>query len=179
MNLKLNEPPGEIVPLLNEPLSLVTVWGDCVVFLQITVVPGATVSEVGLKVKLPLLSVVIDTTTVEAGVGEGFGCGVGVGTICVGAGVGVGVRGAGVGVDAAHVGDGVGLLAVGDGRSAVDVGDGGSGVFVAPLVEELTAVGEDEAGTAFEPLSPPQAVMMTTKQNSRRATLARRPDREL
>ena len=179
MNLKLNEPPGEIVPLLNEPLSLVTVWGDCVVFLQITVVPGATVRAVGLKVKLPLLSVVMDTITLEACVGEGFGCGVGVGvgTICVG--VGVGVRGAGVGVDAARVGDGVGLLAVGDGRTAVDVGDGGSGVFVAPLVEELTAIGEDEAGAAFEPFSPPQAVMMTTTQNSRRATQARRPDREI
>ena len=110
MNLKLNEPPGEIVPLAKGPLMLVTVCGTCVIFFQITVVPGVIVSDAGLKVKLPLLSVVMETTTVAGGVGEGvgFGDGDGVGTICVGTGVGVGMRGVGVGV-------GVGLLAVGDG----------------------------------------------------------------
>jgi hypothetical protein len=85
---------------------LVTVCGTCVIFFQITVVPAAIVSDAGLKVKLPLLSVVIETTTVGGAVGEGVGLGVGLGvgfgvgdgegTTCVG--VGVGMRGTLVGV---------------------------------------------------------------------------------
>ena len=104
MNLKLNDPPGEIVPLSKAPLLLVTVCGAVVIFFQITVVPGAIVSDDGLKVKLPLLSVVMETTTAGGCVGEGVGLGVGlgvgegVGTTCVGVGVGVGMCGTVVGV---------------------------------------------------------------------------------
>lgn len=43
------------------PSSLVTVWGACVILVQVTFVPTLMVSVAGLKAKLPLLSVVIVT----------------------------------------------------------------------------------------------------------------------
>src|SRR3989442_982471 len=56
---------GVLSPELNVlRSSLVTVCGVCVVFFQITVVPAFTVSVLGLKVKVPLLSVVIITVCV-------------------------------------------------------------------------------------------------------------------
>src|SRR2546427_1821766 len=76
---------GVLSPELNVlPSSFVTVCGVCVVFFQITVVPTFTVSVLGLKVKVSLLSVVIITicvgpfagvvaVTVEARVAEGDG----------------------------------------------------------------------------------------------------------
>ena len=97
--MKLYVPPAGIVPL-PKPLP-VTVWGAEVVFFQTTVVPTLIVIVEGLKAKLPLLSTIIDTTTVT---GTGVGVGVGVGT-GFGVGVGVGFATVGVGV----VLDGVGL----------------------------------------------------------------------
>jgi hypothetical protein len=44
------------------PSSLVTVWATDVTFFQVTVVPALIVMVAGLKVKVPLLSVVIMTT---------------------------------------------------------------------------------------------------------------------
>src|SRR5437016_3291705 len=56
---------GVLSPELNVlPSSLVTVCGVCVVFFQITVIPVFTVSILGMKVKVPLLSVVIITICV-------------------------------------------------------------------------------------------------------------------
>ena len=85
MNLKLNDPPGEIVPLPNE--LPVTVCGADVVLFQMTVVPMLMFRVCGLNAKAPLLSVVIVTTTVGAGVGVGVGFG------RVGVGVGDGAEG--------------------------------------------------------------------------------------
>jgi len=89
VNLKLNDPAGEIVPLPNE--LPVTVCGAEVVLFQMTVVPAETFSACGLNAKVPLLCVVIVTTIVSAdfGVGVGFG----------GVGIGVGFETVGVGVD--------------------------------------------------------------------------------
>ena len=68
VNVKLNVIfvfMGVLSPELNVlSSSLVTVCGVCVVFFQITVVPALTVSVLGLKVKVPLLSVVIITVCV-------------------------------------------------------------------------------------------------------------------
>lgn len=63
VNVKEKVAPGAIgveSPELNVvPSSLVTVWGVCVEFFQMTVVPTLMVSEAGLKVKVPVLSKVI------------------------------------------------------------------------------------------------------------------------
>lgn len=57
---------GVLSPELKVLLAsrLVTVWGVWVEFFQITVVPTLMVSVLGLKTKLPLLSVVIATAWV-------------------------------------------------------------------------------------------------------------------
>jgi len=57
---------GVLSPELNGLFAsrLVTVWGVCVVFFQTTVVPTFMVKLFGLKIKLPLLSVVIMTVCV-------------------------------------------------------------------------------------------------------------------
>ena len=53
---------GLAVPESNDvPSSLVTVWGAPVIFVQTTVVPTGIVSDAGLKVKVPLLLVVMVT----------------------------------------------------------------------------------------------------------------------
>jgi hypothetical protein len=135
VNLKLNDPPGEIVPL--PKVVPVTVCGAEVLLFQVTVVPAATFSAWGLKAKAPLLCVMIVTTTVGAGVGVGFG----------GIGVGLGLK---------TVGVGVGLDSVGVGVGRDDVGDGAEGVFVVPTIVVLPAVGV--VVTVEVLLSPPQAV---------------------
>ena len=100
--MKLYVPPDGIVPL--PKLLPVTVCGAAVVFFQTTVVPTVTFTVEGLKAKLPLLSTIIDTTTVMgAGVGIGFGVGVGAG-LGVGVGVGLGLETVGVGVGFVGVG---------------------------------------------------------------------------
>jgi hypothetical protein len=142
VNLKLNDPPGEIVPL--PKVVPVTVCGAEVLLFQVTVVPAATFSAWGLKAKAPLLCVMIVTTTVGAGVGVGFG------------GVGVGFGGIGVGLGLKTVGVGVGLDSVGVGVGRDDVGDGAEGVFVVPTIVVLPAVGV--VVTVEVLLSPPQAV---------------------
>lgn len=139
VNLKLNDPPGEMVPLPNE--LPVTVCGAEVVLFQITVVPVLMFTTCGLNAKAPLLSVVIVTTIVATGfgVGVGFGC----------VGVGVGLETVGVGVGRTGVG-------VGFGRVGVGVGDKAEGVFVVPTVVVLALVG---AGvTVAVLLTPPHAV---------------------
>ena len=139
VNLKLKDPPGEIVPLPNE--LPVTVCGAEVVLFQIMVVPAVTFRACGLNVNAPVLSVVIFTMTVETCVGVGVGfCGVG---------VGVGLETVGVGVGRACVG-------VGFGRVGVGVGDGAEGVFVEPTVIVLASVGAGVAVAVL--LSLPHAV---------------------
>jgi hypothetical protein len=135
VNLKLNDPPGEMVPLPNE--LPVTVCGAEVVFFQITMVPAVMFRACGLNENAPVLSVVIVTTTVETCVGVGV-------SLC---GIGVGVGLETVGVSRAGVG-------VGFGR--VGVGDGAEGVFVVPTVVVLGLVGAGVAVAVL--LSPPHAV---------------------
>lgn len=137
--MKLNDPPGEIVPL--PKVAPVTVWGAEVLLFQMTVVPAVTLSAWGLNAKEPLLRVMIVTTIVGAGVGVGFG-GVGV---WVGVGLGLKTVGVGVGLDS---------VGVGVGRDAV--GDGAEGVFVVLIIVVLATVGV--VVTAVGLLSPPQAV---------------------
>ena len=85
-----NVPPcgamGLAAPESNdEPSSLVTVWGALVIFFQTTVVPTGIVSVLGLKVKVPLLSVVIVTVIVLAVVvGAVVAVGAGAATVAVG-----------------------------------------------------------------------------------------------
>jgi hypothetical protein len=142
--LKLNVPPGEIAPLPN--VLPVTVWGAPVLFFQTTVVPMAILRLVGLNVKLPLLSVVIETiTTVGIGVGVGFAC----------VGVGVGLCGIGVGVGSGR-GEGVGVRPAG-----FAVGEGVGSVCVRLTTTVLVVVGEDVAVLVV--LSPPQATSTTTR----------------
>jgi hypothetical protein len=66
VNLKLKVPPWALIGLAVPesklfPSSLVTVWGAPVIFVHVTVVPTEMVSVAGLKVKEPLLSVVMVT----------------------------------------------------------------------------------------------------------------------
>lgn len=151
--MKLNVPPGEIVPLPNA--LPVTVWGADVLFFQTTVVPTAILRLAGLNVKLPLLSVVIETVTiVEAGVG--FGVGVGFTSVGVGADL------CSVGV---HVGSGRGE-GVGVRPAGFAVGEGVSGVCVRLTAIVLTNVGEGLAVLVV--LFPPQAATMTTRTASKR-----------
>lgn len=57
---------GLLMPESNDlPSSLVTVWPVPVVFFHTTAVPALIVNEVGLKAKVPLLSVIIMTVCVE------------------------------------------------------------------------------------------------------------------
>jgi len=138
VNLKLNDPPGEIVPLPNE--LPVTVCGAEVALFQITVVPAVIFRACGLYAKVPLLCVVIVTTIVGAGVGVGVGFS--------GVGIGVGFETVGVGVNLCGVG-------VGTDRVGVGLGDGAEGVFVVPTMVVLAFVGADVAVAVL--LSPPHA----------------------
>jgi hypothetical protein len=145
VNLKRNDPPGEIVPLPNE--LPVTVCGAEVVLFQITVVPGVIFRACGLNVKTPLLSVVMVTTTVGTCVGVGVGfCGVGVGD-------GFGGIGVGLGLDIVGVEVGLGEFDVGP--VGLGVGDKTNGVFVRPTFCVLVTVGSVLAVVVL--LSPPQA----------------------
>jgi hypothetical protein len=157
VNLKLNDPPGEIVPLPNE--LPVTVCGADVVLFQMTVVPMLMFRVCGLNAKAPLLSVVIVTTTVGAGVGVGVGFGR--------VGVGVGLETVGVGVGRASVG-------VGFGRVGVGVGVGAEGVFVVPTVIVLALVGAGVAVAVL--LSPPHAVNVINSAAIKRPHQATRLD---
>jgi len=153
VNLKLNDPPGEIVPL---PKVLpVTVWGAEVLLFQMTVVPAVTFSAWGLNAKEPLLSVIIVTTIVGAGVGVGVGLGE--------VGVGVGFFGVGVGLGLKTVGVVVGLDSIGVGRDVV--GDGVEGVFVASTIVVLATVGVVVIAAGL--LSPPQAVNTINSDTNR------------
>ena len=149
--MNLNDPPGEIVPL---PKVLpVTVWGAEVLLCQMTIAPLVILSVCGLNANIPLLSVVIVTTTVgdEVGVGVGFdSVGVGLGLETVGVGFGLG----GVGVKPDR--DDVGVSPGG-----IDVGDSADVVFVV-----LAIVG---AGVAIAVLlSPPHAVKTTNSASIKR-----------
>ncbi len=157
VNLKLNDPAGEIVPLPNE--LPVTVCGAEVVLFQITVVPAVIFRACGLNAKVTLLCVVIVTTTVGAGVG-----------------VGVGVGGVGIGVGLETIGVGVGLCGVGVGtnRVGVGVGDGAEGVFVVPTIVVLAFVGADVAVAVL--LFPPHAAKIINSAANKRLYQAMRTD---
>lgn len=167
VNLKLNDPPGEIVPL---PKVLpVTVWGAEVLLRQMTIAPLVIFSVCGLNANIPLLSVVIVTTTVgdEAGVGVGVGfdsVGVGPGLETVGVGFGLG----GVGVKPGR--DDVGVCPGG-----IDVGDSVDGVFVVPALVVLAIVGAGVAAALL--LSPPHAVKTTNSASIKRLDQAKLLDK--
>src|SRR5579863_1053154 len=73
----------------DEPSSLVTVCGAPVIFFQTTVVPTGIVSVLGLKVKVPVLSVVMVTVIVLAMVVGGVvAVGDGAATVAVGVAAG-------------------------------------------------------------------------------------------
>ena len=110
---------------------------------------------VGLNVKLPLLSVVIETFIT---VGAGVGLGVGVGFTDVG--VGADLWGVGVGVGSGR-GESAGVRPAG-----FAVGEGVGGVCVRLTSIVLTAVGEGVA--VLVALSPPQAANVTTRTASKR-----------
>jgi len=157
VNLKLNDSPGEIVPLPNK--LPVTVCGTEVVLFQITVVPAVIFRVCGLNAKAPLLCVVIVTTNVGAGVGVGFG----------GVGIGVGLETVGVGVGLCGVGIGIGTDRVG-----VGVGDGAEGVFIVPTMVVLAFV---RVGIAVAMLlSPPQAARTINNAANKRLYQAMRLD---
>ena len=154
VNLKLNNPPGEIVPLPNE--LPVTVCGAEVVLFQITVVPSVMFRACGLKVNAPVLSVVIVTTTFETCVGVGVGfCGVGEGDGFGGIGAGLGLEIGAVEVGLGNVDVGPGLVVVGINPFGSDVGDKSDGVFVRATLDVTATVGSVLAVTVL--LSPPQA----------------------
>lgn len=161
VNLKLNDPPGEIVPL---PKVLpVTVWGAEVLLCQTTIAPLVIFNVCGLNANIPLLSVVIVTTTVgdEAGVGVGFdSVGVGPGLETVGVGFGLG----GVGVKPGR--DDVGVCPGG-----IDVGDSVDGVFLVPALVVLAIVGAGVAVALL--LSPPHAVKTTNSASIKRLDQAK------
>lgn len=163
--MKLNDPPGEIVPL---PKVLpVTVWGAEVLLCQMTIAPLVIFSVCGLNANIPLLSVVIVTTTVgdEAGVGVGFdSVGVGRGLETVGVGFGLG----GVGVKPGR--DDVGVCPGG-----IDVGDSVDGVFVVPALVVLASVGAGVAVALL--LSPPHAVKTTNSASIKRLDQAKPLDK--
>ena len=166
VNLKLNDPPGEIVPLPNE--LPVTVCGAEVVLFQMTVVPTLMFRACGLNAKAPLLSVVIVTTTFETGVGVGVGFG--------GIGVGDGFGGIGVGLGLEIVGVEVGLGDVGVGvrPDGFDVGDKTDGVFVSPTLDVMATVGAVLAVVVL--LSPPQATRTINNTAIKRLYQATRLD---
>ena len=108
-------------------------------------------SVCGLNANIPLLSIVIVTTTVgdEVGVGVGFG-----------------FDGVGVGLGFETVGVGVGLGGVGVSPWGIDVGDGAEGVFVVPAIVVLAIVGAGVAVALL--LSPPHAVNATNSVTIKR-----------
>ena len=164
VNLKLNDPPGEIVPLPNE--LPVTVCGAEVVLFQMTVVPAETFSACGLNAKAPSLSVVIVTTTVETcvGVGDGFG----------GIGVGLGLEIVGVEVGLGDVGFGPDRVGVGVNPIGLDVGDKADGVFVGPTLDVLATVRSVLAVVVL--LSPSQATRTINNAAIKRLYQATRLD---
>lgn len=164
VNLKLNDPPGEIVPL---PKVLpVTVWGAEVLLCQMTIAPLVIFSVCGLNANIPLLSVVIVTTTVgDVGVGVGFdSVGVGLGLETVGVGFGLGI----VGVIPGR--DDVGVCPGG-----IDVGVNVDGVFVVPALVVLAIVGAGVAVALL--LSPPHAVKTTISATIKRLDQAKLLDK--
>ena len=165
VNLKLNDPPGEIVPLPKE--LPVTVCGAEVVLFQITVVPMLIFRVCGLNAKVPLLSVVIVTTTVETGIGVGVGFG--------GIGVGLGLEIVGVEVGLGNVGVGPGRVGVGVNPIGFDVGDKADGVFVGPTLDVLATVGLVLAVVVL--LSPPQATRTINNAAIKRLYQATRLDK--
>jgi hypothetical protein len=64
-------PEALISPLSNKPVSLVTVWATASLFVQVTVVPTATVSELGLKA-MPDIDTLFVPFPGGVGVGEGW-----------------------------------------------------------------------------------------------------------
>ena len=156
--MKLNDPPGEIVPL--PKVSPVTVWGAEVLLCQMTIAPLVMFSICGLNANIPLLSVVIVTTIVgdEVGVGVGFdNIGVGLGLEIAAVGSGLGGGGVGVKPDRDDVGVSPG---------GIDVGDSADVVFVVLVIVVLAIVG---AGVAMAVLlSPPHAVKTTNSASIKR-----------
>ena len=104
---------------------------------------------------MPVLSVVIVTTTL----GAGFEVGVGFGRVGIGVGLEI------VGVGGTDVGVGVGR---------VGVGDGAEGVFVVPIIVVLTLVGAGVAVAVL--LSPPHAVNVINSTAIKRLNQAMRLD---
>lgn len=168
-----------MVPLPKE--LPVTVCGAIVLLTQVTIVPGATLIEDGLKANLPFLSVMIETVTLGGGGGVGVGDGLGVG-------VGDG-RGRGVGVG---VGRG-GVVGVGVGRDRVGVGVGvdcdelvGANVGVEPALvgvsvgalEMRAVVGVGVGLPVALPLLPPQAVISVNTASPSRQDQANFPRRD-
>ena len=173
VNLKLNDPPGEIVPLPKE--LPVTVCGAEVVLFQITVVPMLIFRVCGLNAKVPLLSVVIVTTTVETGIGVGVGFGgVGVGDGFGGIGVGLGLEIVGVEVGLGDVGFGPDRVGVGVNPIGLDVGDKADGVFVGPTLDVLATVRSVLAVVVL--LSPSQATRTINNAAIKRLYQATRLD---
>ena len=173
VNLKLNNPAGDMVPL---PYELpVTVCGTEVVLFQKTVVPAVMFRACGLKVNAPVLSVVIVTTTVETCVGIGVGfCGVGEGDGFGGIGVGLGLEIVAVEVDLGNVDVGPSLVVVGINPFGSDVGDMSDGVFVRPTLDLTATVGLVLAVKVL--LSPPQATRTINNIAIRRLYQATRLD---
>lgn len=125
------------------------------VFFHIIVVPIVTVSDCGLKPKLPV-PIIVTVMVVGAGVGVGgvgvglgLGAGVGVGVALVG--VGVGVVLVAVGVGAAFVGVGLGFACVGVAPDCVDVGEGVVPVDPTGVVPVLADEGAFVAGALLPP----------------------------
>ena len=164
VNLKLNDPPGEIVPLPKE--LPVIVCGTDVVLFHMTVVPMLIFRVCGLNAKVPLLSVVIVTTTVETGIGVGVGFG--------GIGVGLGLEIVGVEVGLGDVGVGPGRVGVSVNPIGFDVGDKADGVFVGPVLDVLATVRSVLAVEVL--LFPPQAIRTINSAVDKRLYQAMRPD---
>lgn len=55
VKVKLNEPPGLIVPEFQTEVLLVVVWAIALLFVQVTVWPTLIVSVAGWKLKLTML----------------------------------------------------------------------------------------------------------------------------
>ena len=72
--VKLKLAPGSIGPDSKAPSSAVTVWGTASLLVQVTVVPAATSSVIGLKEKFS-----IETAAAGASASAGFGGRVGIG----------------------------------------------------------------------------------------------------
>lgn len=131
-----------------------------------TIAPLVIFSVCGLNANIPLLSVVIVTTTVgDVGVGVGFdSVGVGLGLETVGVGFGLGI----VGVIPGR--DDVGVCPGG-----IDVGVNVDGVFVVPALVVLAIVGAGVAVALL--LSPPHAVKTTISATIKRLDQAKLLDK--